>query len=361
MRERQLYKTYILVIKGCWTVYFINLIVQLILCGGNMFNFVLVQATELIILLTATYIVLRRKWPLADGPRSLENILDELNVVTWYYEPHNNKFYISDGIEQISGYAASDFMQSPGLFKKLVHPYDVYRVGEAEKALLAGEKCVIEYRILTPDGETRWINNLAVSLGNKAGLVHRMEGLIFEVTREKELEEKMAQMAFYDALTGLPNRSMFKNYFTHFVTQSEYVPQKMAIVFIDLDSFKIVNDTLGHDKGDLLLKAIVARLRTIFRGTDLLSRLGGDEFIVLLTRISMHSLTMLIERIMQAFSEPFDVSGHRLTISASVGISICPDDGQDLETLIRNADQAMYVAKSKGKNTYHFYNQNLKV
>jgi diguanylate cyclase (GGDEF)-like protein len=137
------------------------------------------------------------------------------------------------------------------------------------------------------------------------------------------------------------------------------MPQKMAIIFIDLDAFKKVNDTLGHDKGDLLLKEVTVRLKTIFRGTDLLSRLGGDEFVALLTRITKESLIIVSERIKAAFSEPFVIGGHKLVIGASVGISICPDDGEELETLIRNADHAMYNAKAKGKNTYQFYNKSL--
>lgn len=164
-------------------------------------------------------------------------------------------------------------------------------------------------------------------------------------------------MALYDALTGLPNRSMFEKYFDYFVARNKHLPQKMAVVFIDLDAFKEVNDTLGHDKGDLLLKEVTVRLKTIFRGTDLLSRLGGDEFIALLTRITKESLIVVSERIMAAFSEPFVIDGHELVIGASMGISVSPDDGEDLETLIRNADQAMYGAKAKGKNTYQFYNK----
>jgi diguanylate cyclase (GGDEF)-like protein/PAS domain S-box-containing protein len=348
----------IIILRIFWIFFFINIIAVFVLGGPYFLQLVILLVIELAILLLVNYYMGKPKKYSAEEA-SLGTILGELDIVTWSSEPGKNKFFISAGIEQIAGYSSGEFNKRPELFRKLVHPYDLFRVKESDKDLLAGKKSIIQYRILLPNGETRWINNMAVPLRDKSGQIYRLEGIIIDVTREKDFEEQMTRMALYDSLTGLPNRSMFEKYFAHFASRNKHMPQKMAIIFIDLDAFKKVNDTLGHDKGDLLLKEVTVRLKTIFRGTDLLSRLGGDEFVALLTRITKESLIIVSERIKAAFSEPFVIAGHKVVIGASVGISICPDDGEELETLIRNADHAMYNAKAKGKNTYQFYNKSL--
>ena len=357
MLKANYYHGNIIILRIFWIFFFINIIAVLVLGGSYFLSLVLMQLMELAILLLVNFFMGNPKQVSSSEEASLETVLGELDIVTWSSEPGKNKFFFSAGIEQITGYSVRDFNKRPELFRKLVHPYDLFRVRESEKELLAGKKSIIEYRILISNGETRWINNMAVPLKDKSGRVYRLEGLIIDVTRAKEVEEEMTRMALYDALTGLPNRSMFEKYFDYFVARNKHLPQKMAVVFIDLDAFKKVNDTLGHETGDLLLKEVTVRLKTIFRGTDLLSRLGGDEFIALLTRITKESLIVVSERIMAAFSEPFVIDGHELVIGASMGISVSPDDGENLETLIRNADQAMYGAKAKGKNTYQFYNK----
>ncbi len=161
-------------------------------------------------------------------------------------------------------------------------------------------------------------------------------------------------MAFYDQLTGLPNRIMFENYFALTLAGQIHQEQKLALIFIDLDHFKQVNDELGHDVGDLLLKEVGMRIKGVMRENDLLARLGGDEFIALLSSVSHEIITLVAERIIDAFSRNFVVKGHELRVGASIGISMYPKDGRDLETLIKSADKAMYTAKKKGKNQYYF-------
>lgn len=286
---------------------------------------------------------------------NLHRVLDDFNIATWYWEPNSGKIFVSSGIKHITECKADIFIKDPLAWQRLVHPYDMLRVREALNELPAGKKIMLEHRILLADGRVRWIHNLAVPVMNPSGGIKRLEGLIIDINDQKKTEENMKQMAFYDALTGLPNRSMFKSYFAHCQAGSRYFSQKLAILFIDLDSFKAVNDELGHNIGDLLLKAVSARLKTLLRGSDLLSRIGGDEFVAVLTRVSEESLLGVAPRIIDAFSEPFNIDGHRLVIGASIGISIYPDDGEDLETLMHNADQAMYVAKRQGKNNFCFY------
>jgi len=342
-------------LKIFWFLFFSNITIVLIFGGSIRFRLGILLFVELVILWLAMYLLVKRKQDPTGAEGGLDKVLRELNIVYWSYEPEKNKYYYSPGIEQIIGYRAEGLMKDPGLFLKQVHPYDLFRVREAEKDLMAGKRSMIEYRVTKPGGDTCWIHNMAVPLKDQGGKVYRLEGLIVDVTRQKELEEQMTQMALSDALTGLPNRRMFEKYFAHFANRSQYLDQKLAILFIDLDAFKVVNDTLGHEVGDQLLIEVTVRMKTIFRGTDFLSRLGGDEFAALLTRISDDSIITVNERILEALSQPFEIDGQRVTIGASIGISIYPQDGEELDDLIRKADQAMYEAKKRGKNAYHFY------
>lgn len=287
---------------------------------------------------------------------NLENILRDMGVISWSYDIASRRYFISPGTERLCGYTASELTNQPGLWWKLVHPYDAPRIREAENDLRAGKKIMLEHRILLADGSSRWIQNIASPLRDSGGKLYRLEGIIINVTEQKELEEKMKHLAFYDALTGLPNRSMFENYFANFITRGGLFEQKMAVVFIDLDAFKEVNDELGHDAGDIVLKEAAARMKSLLRGCDLLSRLGGDEFVALLTRIAHDSPVLVAHRIVEAFGEPFEINERSITMGVSVGISIYPDDGKDLETLIKHADEAMYMAKRRGKNTSCVYN-----
>ena len=349
------YQVNIVMLKLFWVFFFFNIAIELVFGGSVRFELGILLFAELVILWLAMYLLVKRNQVSTGEAGGLDKVLHELNIVYWSYEPEKNEYYISPGIEQIMGYRAENLMKDSGMFLKQVHPYDLFRVREAEKDLMAGKRSMIEYRVTKPGGETRWIQNMAVPLKDQDGQVYRLEGLIVDVSRQKELEEQMTQMALSDALTGLPNRRMFEKYFTHFAGRSQYVDQQLAILFIDLDSFKAVNDTLGHEMGDQLLIEVTVRLKKIFRGTDFLSRLGGDEFVALLTRISQDSVIAVNERILEALSQPFEIDGQSVTIGASIGISIYPHDGEELEDLIRKADQAMYEAKNKGKKTYRFY------
>lgn len=290
------------------------------------------------------------------GSGKLKTILQHLDIISWSYDMSSQRFFISPGTERFCGFSAGELMSQPRLGERLIHPYDAPRVREAEADLRAGKKIMLEHRILLADGSSRWIHNLAAPLRDSNGRVYRMEGIIIDVTEQKEQEERMKHLAFYDALTGLPNRSMFENYFSSYINRGKFSEQKMAVVFVDLDAFKGVNDELGHDAGDVLLRQAALRMKSLLRGCDLLSRLGGDEFVALLTRIQDDSPEVVGNRIVEAFGEPFEINGNSLNIGVSVGISFYPDDGEDLETLIKHADEAMYMAKRNGKNTSCLYN-----
>lgn len=289
---------------------------------------------------------------------SLNRVLDDMNMVTWSYEPVSKRVFVSRGIQRVAGCGPYDLQTRPGLWQRLVHPYDNLRMREAWRELAQGKRLVFEHRLLLPDGTVKWVRHYAMAVGEN-NKKFRFEGLIIDISEQKEQQERMQQMAFHDSLTGLANRNLFENYFKHCLASSQYFPQRMAIMFIDLDGFKSVNDRYGHDTGDLLLMEAARRFKTQLRGSDLLARMGGDEFVALLTRVSRESLVLVADRIIEAFSSDFTINGQHISTGVSVGISIYPDDGGDLETLVKNADQAMYMAKREGKNTYRFFDQTI--
>jgi diguanylate cyclase (GGDEF)-like protein len=172
----------------------------------------------------------------------------------------------------------------------------------------------------------------------------------------QERDERLQELAFYDGVTGLPNRHFFKERIEQAVANALRYQMRCCLMFIDLDDFKIVNDTLGHHAGDDLLRETGNRLRNVLRNNDLVCRIGGDEFAVILENVKdMQTPAMLAEKIIAAVSEPVLLQGQQVVVGASIGISMCPDYAEDTSSLLRTADAAMYVAKGRTKNTYHQY------
>jgi diguanylate cyclase (GGDEF)-like protein/PAS domain S-box-containing protein len=188
-------------------------------------------------------------------------------------------------------------------------------------------------------------------------------GAIRDITerqlRANALEQKNAELshkAYHDALTGLPNRQMFYESLHQSLERASSNQELVALLFLDLDGFKSINDTLGHNVGDLLLKTVASRLKKCLRGSDTISRLGGDEFTVILPAIpGREEAAKVAEKICDAIMQPFILEEHTVSVTTSIGISLYPLDGQDPEILVKNADVAMYRAKERGKNQYHFY------
>jgi diguanylate cyclase (GGDEF)-like protein/PAS domain S-box-containing protein len=204
---------------------------------------------------------------------------------------------------------------------------------------------------------------------------NRLAGFVIsteDITLRKKAEDQIRHMAYFDSLTGLPNRMLFHDRLACTLTYAERYGNLAAIIFVDLDNFKLVNDSLGHRVGDLLLKDVALRLQLCIRKSDILghfadappqemvARLGGDEFTILLTNIRQTEDSLrVVQRIFDTFTDPFTVDGHELYVTLSAGISVYPTDGTDLETLLRQADTAMYHAKSLGRNTFQFYRSSM--
>ncbi|WP_339937013.1 sensor domain-containing phosphodiesterase [Undibacterium luofuense] len=180
-----------------------------------------------------------------------------------------------------------------------------------------------------------------------------------DITDKKRNDERIRYLAHFDLLTGLPNRSLLEERARAAINHAERNQRRLAVLFLDLDHFKDVNDTLGHSIGDSLLVEVASRLRQNLREEDLLSRLGGDEFIVMLTDVDEKSAERIAQKLISLVSTPFAIGGYELNVTPSIGIAVYPDDGVDLETLLRNADAAMYRSKTQGRNTFSFFTREM--
>ncbi|MBS1158834.1 MAG: diguanylate cyclase/phosphodiesterase with sensor(s) [Proteobacteria bacterium] len=180
-------------------------------------------------------------------------------------------------------------------------------------------------------------------------------GTVLDLSAQKAAERRIRELADFDALTGLPNRRLLRDRFAQLLAAAERENSEIAVIFLDLDHFKRVNDSLGHSVGDDLLCEVARRLCAVVRRVDTLARLGGDEFIFALPGISGGAAIDVARRLLEVCVTPFAVAGHELTVTSSLGISLYPQDGKDLETLLKNADAAMYRAKEGGRNAFQFY------
>ena len=206
------------------------------------------------------------------------------------------------------------------------------------------------------DGTPVWVLENATLVEGPDGTRSLIEGTVIDITERKRAEEQVKHLAFHDALTGLPNRLLLNDRLTIALAQSHRSRQKLAVLYLDLDRFKVINDSLGHTIGDELLRRVAERLRACVREGDTVARLGGDEFVILISRISSdRDADTVAQKILAAIRLPFGVEQRDFFLTTSLGISLYPNDGIDAETLLQNADTAMYRAKEHGRDNYQLY------
>lgn len=295
------------------------------------------------------------------------------HIGSWEWNVQKDELYCSEELYRIFTVDTIGFDATYQSFLNSVHPLDREFVSTAiEEALYERKQYNIDHRILLPDGVERIVHAEAEVSRNVDGRPVWMAGIIQDITERKRAEEQIYNLAYFDSLTGLPNRLLFKEHLGHALAHAIRTNKVAAILFLDLDRFKQINDTLGHSIGDKLLQRVaeclvicVRKCDTIGRegGEDLVSsvsRLGGDEFTVLLTDIdTVQDAARVALRIINTVSQPFNLDGHEVIVTTSIGISLYPDDGKDVVALIKNADTAMYHAKDQGRNNFQFYNQSM--
>ncbi len=270
----------------------------------------------------------------------------------------------TEQMEELFGLPPGGFEGGYEDWAKRVHPDDLPVVEDQfRKWLGEGRKQVaLEYRCIRADGETRWMAVTARFSYLAAGRPSRMIGTAVDITDRKRLEEGILHLAQHDILTGLPNRRLFTEIINHELAQARRTRHKVALLFLDLDRFKEINDTFGHETGDELLREVSKRIKAGIRETDAAARMGGDEFnIVLADLVRTEDITPIARKIMDSFKKTFTVAGYHLQVTASIGISVFPDDAEDITVLFRYADIAMYHAKERGRNAFQFYNTDINI
>ncbi len=272
--------------------------------------------------------------------------------------------YVSPQIEDILGVSPERYLAESDLWTSMLHPDDRARALETyTRGRDAGEPLTMEYRLIAPDGRVVWFQDSAVVLKDEAGKPTSVQGVMLDVTERKQAEERLAYLAYHDHLTSLPNKAMFDELLELAIARADRNEQGVAVLALDVDNFKLVNDSLGHEAGDRLIAALAERLREATRDTDLIARQGGDEFLLLLADLDpspgfggRDGVTLaavhVAQRVQEMLRAPFVLDGTELYATVSIGIGHYPADAADAGQLLRNADAAMFRAKQAGPGGY---------
>lgn len=293
--------------------------------------------------------------------RLYANMFERSGEAMLVTDSENRILKINAAFSRLTGYSYEDvYQQNPRILASEKTPHHVYK--ELWDGLLAHDFWQGELWDRRKDGSAypKWVSISAIRNGE--GLLVNYVASFTDITELKAQEARLNHMAHHDALTGLPNRTSLVERMTQAMTQAHRNGKRVAVMLLDLDNFKMINDTLGHHVGDLMLKVVAERLLESVRESDVVARLGGDEFVVVLPEIQeAEDASLVAEKLLTLFAEPFHIDGHKLTTSPSIGICLYPDDAIDVKDLLQQADMAMYHAKSCGKGNYQYFAQRMQL
>jgi len=274
--------------------------------------------------------------------------------------------FINDAIENLSGHPADDFIANKvRSFASIVHAEDIEVLESAiAKGIDENKPWSVEYRIITSDDKEKWVTETGIAIFSQAGELEYLDGFIQDISERKNMEialrateKKIRDMAFTDSVTGLANRNLFTDRLDQSILESKRYHNEFALLFIDLDKFKDVNDNYGHLVGDKLLAMAAERISTSFRESDVVARFGGDEFLVIVKNTTdSQEVSFIASNLLAKLAVPFYVDNQEIRVTGSIGITLCPKHGISSTQLIQNADKAMYQAKEAGKNCFAIFN-----
>lgn len=300
---------------------------------------------------------------LLKSERRYHELVDGIDGIVWEADLPDFRFtYVSGNAGALSGYSAQEWMADPRFWQeKLSTSPD----GQGMDAFLAINSHTtvlqpVEHHLFTPAGKEIWLRS-NIRLAGAAGEALRLRGVTVDITGQRISEKRLYQMTHFDPLTKLPNRQTLTDRIEHALVIAARNNAWLAVMLIDMDQFKTINDGLGHEMGDQVLCSVAQRIQACLGPTDTLARIGGDEFVVLLERIDddLVGIEQLAEHIAKSVGEPIALDGKELYIGISMGISLYPQDGADCETLMRNADTALYRAKAAGRNCWRFFDESM--
>ena len=286
------------------------------------------------------------------------------NTYDWEFwsGPEGEPIYNSPSCERIIGYSVAELAADPDLCSKIIHPDDRQIFNQhRHTATQKHQQEELELRVTSKNGELRWISHRCRPVFGKQGEYLGTRGANTDITQRKELEHEISHMAFYDALTDLPNRRLLMDRLQQALVVSARNGQSGAVLFIDLDNFKKLNDQHGHDMGDLLLQQVAQRLLETVREADTVARLGGDEFVVILAGLgtepqqAITQATLVGDKIIASLNEKYQLNCLEYFCSSSIGARIFNGRQTTASDLLKQADSAMYQAKAAGRNTLRFW------
>jgi len=298
---------------------------------------------------------------LREAEEKYRAIFDESVVGIFQVAADGRPLRVNRAYAEIHGYDSPEQLLaevSNVALQIFVDPRRMDELGHAldEVGAMRGTEVEVQRR----DGTRRFVRANVRAVRDKDGNIALREGTVEDITDRKVAEERVQFLAYYDALTGLPNRSLLQDRLAKALAAARRQENKLALLYLDLDRFKDINDSLGHSVGDLFLQEVAERLKTWAREQDTVARLGGDEFLIMLTHVKdAPDAAVAAERLMDAMTAEFVVQGHPLNIGCSIGISIFPEHGADADHLIKNADAAMYGAKENGRNNFRFFTKEM--
>ncbi|HET9650923.1 MAG TPA: EAL domain-containing protein, partial [Usitatibacter sp.] len=300
---------------------------------------------------------------LRESESRLRLAMEAAQMGMWYWESATDQFEYSNGVNRLFGRPTDAPHVGYDVLLERLHPEDRDLFSASMRhAVKHGADFQVDYRVVWPDGSIHWMANRAQVYRDDTGWAQRVVGVVMDITDRKMAEQRVAHMAHHDALTGLPNRVLLRDRIQQAIAHAHRAGTKIAVLFIDLDRFKTINDSLGHQLGDRLLQSVASRILVCVREGDTVARVGGDEFVIVIPGIETSAdASTVAAKILEVLGNAFHLHGNDLHVGASVGISLYPSDGGDAETLMRNADTAMYAAKDAGRGNFKFFTQHMNV
>lgn len=300
-----------------------------------------------------------------------QSLVEHIPAVLYIDPPDQKAFslYVSPQITEILGVTPEEYLADPTYWRDHLHPDDREKA-EADYDLFTrtGQPEASSYRMLKPDGKVVWIYDRAMSILDESGEPVMLQGVMFDITDQKEAEQQIDFISHHDRLTGLPNRAMFEEMLSIALARARRSEDAVAVLLMDLDDFKLVNDSLGHAAGDDVLGQMAMRLREAARDTDIIARQGGDEFLILLADLeggrnlpgpdmdaALMAAETTISSIRAALETPFPVAGTEVYVTASIGVSVFPGTARDAHSMLKQADLAMYRSKKKGPGGHSIF------